>query len=261
MPLWLKSNYAGKFFKYLHTQFIFYYTMTNTNHNVAKRVGMWALGFLALAGIVYGLIKLGENGAPAPSSDGDKAAVPVAASDHVRGDRAASTVLIEYSDFQCPACGAFEPFVRQLSREFGSRLALVYRNFHLQQHQYSHDAAYAAEAADRQGKFWEYHDKLFDAQTQWSDNPNAAHLFEQYARELGLNVDQFKTDRGSAAVKTRVSDDQASGARAGVNSTPTFFLNGTHIQPRSLDELRDLVGQAVNAAPAATVPTAATTSS
>ena len=88
-------------------------------------------------------------------------------------------------------------------------------------HQHAMEAAQAALAANEQGKFWEYHDKLFSNQ-QALDRPS----LEKYAQELGLNVDKFKSDMDSAKIKAKIAKDQADAQKAGANGTPTFLVNG-----------------------------------
>lgn len=141
-------------------------------------------------------------------------------------------ILMEYSDFQCPACAAYYPLVKQLVAEFGMRVQFVYRHFPLGQlHAHAFTASYAAEAAGRQGKFWDMHDKLFEKQKEWSSASDSQALFVQYAQELGLDANQFKKDMNDGDIKDRVQKNYKSGEEAGVPGTPTFFFDGKRIQP------------------------------
>ena len=160
----------------------------------------------------------------------------VSANDWVIGNQEAQTILIEYSDFQCPACGAYYPLVHKLIQEQGANFKFVYRHFPLQQHQNAKPAAYAAEAVGRQGKFREMEDMIFVNQNDWSGSKKAEEIFREYASSIGLNLEQFDADRESEEAKDKVESDYQSGIRAGVNATPTFFLNGKKIQPRSYEE-------------------------
>lgn len=163
--------------------------------------------------------------------------------DHVAGSAQAPVTLIEYGDFQCPACRAAYPFVQQLKQEYGDQVAVVFRHFPLTAiHQNALPAARAAEAAAKQGAFWELHDLLFERQEEWANAAGAASIFEDYAEELGLNVEQFNTDRNSQSVQDAVAFGQKSGQQLNVNSTPTFFLNGERIQnPGSYEALQSQV--------------------
>lgn len=181
------------------------------------------------------------------SSTGTLSAVTGA--DWLEGNRVAKTVLIEYSDFQCPACGAYFPILQQLRRDLGPQMAFVYRHFPLPQHQNAKLAAYAAEAAGRQGKFFEMHDMIFEHQSDWSEQSNARDIFIGYADSLHIDHARFVTDLDSQGIKDKVDNDFNGGVAAGVNSTPTFFLNGQKItNPRSYDEFKNLITGNGNAA-------------
>ena len=161
-----------------------------------------------------------------------------------KGNPNASLTLVEYSDFQCPACGTYYPIVKQLMGEFGDRVKLVYRHFPLRQvHESADLAARAAEAAGVQGKFWEMHDTLFENQKRWTLIPFAAETaILNYAKSLGLTINQFKNDLNSPETETKVENNYQSGISAGVNHTPTFFINGKEIQnPQSYDEFRNTI--------------------
>jgi protein-disulfide isomerase len=151
--------------------------------------------------------------------------------DHITGSPNKTNVLIEYSDFQCPACAATQPIINQLIKEHGNTITLVYRHFPLPAHKNARPASYAAEAAGLQSKFWEMHDLLFSRQAEWEglDNPNEK--FASYAQELELNVEQFTTDSDSQMVKDKVESDYQSGIQAAVMATPTFYYNGVYVKP------------------------------
>lgn len=169
----------------------------------------------------------------------------VASDDWKRGNDSAKAVLIEYSDFQCPACGSYYPLVKALHEEFGDSLLVVYRHFPLSQiHANAEPAGRAAEAAGKQGKFWEMHDLLFERQKEWSVDRNASGTFAAYAGALGLDTSRFINDFNSQEVKAEVAADYESGFRAGIAGTPTFFLNGKKIQnPRSYEEFKKVISE------------------
>ncbi|MEK9156750.1 MAG: thioredoxin domain-containing protein [Patescibacteria group bacterium] len=148
--------------------------------------------------------------------------------DHVRGGASAPVTLIEYSDFQCPACSAFEPLLQSVLATYGDNLQVVYRHFPLYTiHANAEEAAYASEAAAQQGKFWEMHDLLFDRQADWESLADTTDMFVAYAELLELDVEQFTSDITSDAVRDRVKIDVNSANAAGISATPTFYLNGT----------------------------------
>ncbi len=195
---------------------------TPSSNDTARRIGIWVVTILVLVGVIYALVRLTGSSTPsAPPST----ITAVSSTDHTKGTGKA--ILIEYADFQCPACKAYEPILRQLTSEISDQVTLVYRYFPLVTiHQNAEAAAWAAEAAGKQGKFWEMHDKLYDGQDSWADERNPQVVFQQYAKDLGLNVEQFTQDSSSGPVRSRVSSDIDSGNSAGINATPTFYLNG-----------------------------------
>jgi protein-disulfide isomerase len=153
---------------------------------------------------------------------------------HIRGERDAPVTLEEYGDFQCPPCGTLSPLIDEIEREYHPRLRVVFRNFPLPMHTHAAEAAYAAEAAALQGRFWEMHDLLYREQAVWSKAAEVKTIFNAYAGMLKLNVDRFKADVQSAAVKTTVDGDHRDGTDRGVISTPTVFVNNLMLQPSAL---------------------------
>lgn len=151
--------------------------------------------------------------------------VPVTSADHMDGPADAGLVLVEYGDYQCPHCGAAHVVVKQLKNDLRSDLLFVFRNFPLTEvHPYALPAAAAAEAAALQKHFWPMHDRLFENQ----DRLDPASLLD-HARALRLDVERFVNDAESANVQRRIAADLESGARSGVNGTPTFFANGVRV--------------------------------
>ena len=182
------------------------------------------------------LIALGGSNSSVDYSIGKATEQPLNA-EWVRGNQAAGVVLIEYSDFQCPACSAFAPIVRKVEETYGDRTAFVYRHFPLVKiHANADLAARASEAAGKQGKFWEMHDALFANHSTWEKQVNAQTFFESYAKAIGLDVDQFTKDLTADDVKQAVADDYARGQLAGVQGTPSFFLNGKQLRVAGYDD-------------------------
>ena len=149
-------------------------------------------------------------------------ALPVSDRDHILGPETATVTLVEYGDYECPYCGLAHPIVKELLRRFGDQLRFVFRHFPLiQVHPHAEHAAQAAEAAGRQGKFWEMHDYLFEHQDALDD----ANLV-LYAIDLNLDLPRFEQDFGDPAIIEHIREDVLSGIQSGVNGTPTFFING-----------------------------------
>jgi len=216
-------------------------------------INQWAIWvgiFVLVFGSIFLMASLGGNNGG--NGGGALLIDAVSPKDWEKGNAASQTVLVEYGDFQCPACLTYYGFVKQLVAEFGSQISFVYREFPLRNvHQFGQIAAQSAEAAGKQGKFWEMYDLLYSNQASWSKASDASKIFEGYAQSLSLNVDQFKKDRDSDAVKNKIENDFQSGVRAQVQGTPTFYLNGKKIEnPYSYDDFKKLVLQGQNVAPA-----------
>ena len=155
--------------------------------------------------------------------------------DPVKGDPNAPITIVEFSDFQCPFCARFFtetlPLIEKNYIETG-KVKIVYRDFPIPSiHQNAIPAAIAAECADEQGMFWEFHDKLFENQILWQDldNQNVVRTFEQYADELALDTDTFNTCLESAKYLEEVQNDLNDGASYGVAGTPGFFIGNEKI--------------------------------
>ncbi len=142
---------------------------------------------------------------------------------HVLGPADAAVTLEEFGDFQCPPCGKLSEPLNQLQKRYNLRV--IYREFPLAIHAHAKEAAYAAEAAARQGRFWQMHDLLYREQAVWSKSSDARALFNAYAGMLQLDLDRFKKDMDSGEVQRQVELDQQRGASIGVKNTPTIFIN------------------------------------
>ena len=153
---------------------------------------------------------------------------------HLKGNLESEIKLIEYSDFQCPACSAVAPQVQKLVDDFGDKFQLEYRHFPLRSiHPNAQIAAQAAEAAGIQGKFWEMHDKLFENQAEWSKSFNPKKYLKQYAEEVGINVDRFTFDLESVKVKEIVNAQYKEAETLQLPGTPAFVFNGEKIDVNS----------------------------
>ena len=143
---------------------------------------------------------------------------------HIHGSPTAPYLLIEFGDYQCPNCRRGSAVAADLVDQSGGRVKLAFRNFPLVMHTWARPAAYAAEAAGLQGKFWEMHDKLYQKQDLYRENSSSPPRLNDWAGSLGLNVSRFVKDSASPKVKSRVDADVADGTAVRVHSTPTFFV-------------------------------------
>ncbi len=146
--------------------------------------------------------------------------------EHFLGGANAKVVMVEYSDFQCPACGAAEPTVREVINAYGDKIKFVYKHFPLTNiHTNAQKAAEASECASAQEKFWEMHSRLFENQQalRISDLKN-------YAQQIGLNTTSFSQCLDGGAGATNVKADFNEGLAEKVRATPTFFINGRKIE-------------------------------
>ena len=204
--------------------------------------------------VVGGLIWLSTSSSP-KQEESPKVVVnsllEVANDDYVKGAKNASVTLVEYLDFECEACKAYFPLVKQLEQEFPNDLQIVRRYFPLPGHKNSLPAALAVEAAAKQGKYNEMHDLLFNEQDTWGNKPIAnPAIFEGYAQKLGLDVEKFKKDVALSETLERVDRDRQSGTKLGNTGTPTFYLQGEKIQnPKSYEDFKTLIQAAILKAP------------
>lgn len=163
-----------------------------------------------------------EAAAPRPKRPDPAKAYEVAVGEApFRGPANAAVTIVEFSDFQCPFCGRVVPTLGQIHEEYGDQVRIAFKHMPLSFHTNAPAAHAAAEAAHRQGKFWVMHDKIYANQRDLSPA-----TFEQYAAEIGLDIEKFKQDAASKAVASRIDADIAQAGSLGVTGTPGFFVNG-----------------------------------
>jgi protein-disulfide isomerase len=161
-----------------------------------------------------------------------------------KGPKAAKVTIAEFSDFQCPFCKRVEPTLKEIEQKYGKDVAVVFINQPLPFHEHALDAAHAFQAAYRQGKAWEMHDKMFDNNTAL-DRPS----LEKYAGEIGLNVDRFKRDMDDPKVKAEVEEHQKLASSVGATGTPTFYINGRElVGAASTGEFQTIIDQEIKKA-------------
>jgi thiol-disulfide isomerase/thioredoxin len=145
-------------------------------------------------------------------------------------------VVIEWADFECPFCGAAAPVLDELVEKFPNHVQLVFKNFPLSSHEHSEEAARAAMAADKQGKFWEMHHSLFENQEGGLDRKN----IDRLARQIGLDMKQFSADIESEAIADRVDADRKQADKIGLRGTPMIYINGRHFELELFNLIEDL---------------------
>ena len=193
----------------------------------------WIIFIVVCAALLGGLIWLSRNSQvnvdtidilaiqPAGDQNGNIA-------DHVYGNKDAKVRIIEYGDFQCPGCASAAPTLKVVADKYPDDVAIVFRNFPLPGHGNARAAAAAAEAAGMQGKYWEMHANLYNAQNDWANLSGQTRLdtFAGYAEGLGLNREKFLEDMTSRDISAKINFDKALGTKAKVTGTPAIFVNG-----------------------------------
>jgi protein-disulfide isomerase len=247
--------------------------MQNNRNNAGqanKTTIYFIVGFIVIvtiAVIVAGIYSGSSANNTANSNFVSTTVPPLTANDWKEGNPNAKVTVIEYGDFECPACGAYFPVMQQLYANYSSTVLFVFRNFPLYTiHPFAGIGAEAAEAAGMEGgsaKYWAMHDLLYTDQSQWTANTTLttsqviSQFFNGYAQSLGLNVATFDDDMSSAQVTTKIQNDVAGGTGAEIDHTPTFFINLQQIpNPNGLSDFTNTL----NAALASSTGAAATSS-
>ncbi|MBP6926094.1 MAG: DsbA family protein [Candidatus Pacebacteria bacterium] len=147
---------------------------------------------------------------------------------HTLGAVGAKVQVVEFGDYQCPACAYAHPIFTKLMKDYANNpnVSFTFRNFPLPGHKNAIVSAQAAEAASAQGKFWEMHDMLYEKQDEWSELANPKELFATYATAIGLDVTKFSTDVSKNAYSAIINADKNDGEDLNINGTPSFFING-----------------------------------
>src|SRR3989442_5784065 len=159
------------------------------------------------------------------------------------GGAKASVTVIEFSDYQCPFCGRAESTVDEVMKQYGNKVRLVYRDFPLPMHPQARPASEAASCAGAQGKFWEYHAKLFANQTALGEDK-----LKEYAKDVGLDQAKFDQCLKDKPFKVAIDKDIADGAKVGVSGTPAFFINGRMLSGAQLfDKFKELIDEELTA--------------
>jgi len=203
---------------------------------------------LVVLGVVVFLgYKLWKSIKTPQAETGENSVLSVRSDDWVKGSPDAKVTIIEYADFECPACAIYSTeILKKLADEYKDNLRIVYRHFPLPQHRKAPDAARTAESAGKQGKFWEMHDLLYEKQEEWSTSQNFKELFSEYTKSLDLDLTKYTDDLSSDSVSQKIKKDEADGYKLKINSTPTFYVNGKIVSVNNgYDDLKSAVEAAL----------------
>jgi protein-disulfide isomerase len=198
---------------------------------------------LVVIAVIFGVFFVTKN----DKSDNGQTSGSAQASNHTDGAGTSGVTLIEYGDFQCPACKAYYPVVKEIKQKYGDKITFQFRNFPLNSHVNARQAHRAAEAAAAQGKFWEMHDLLYENQDAWASEADPTNVFVGLANALKLDIEKFNTDLRSSAVNDIINADIAEGNKVPATATPTFVLNGTKLDPNptSIEEFMAKIDEAI----------------
>ena len=205
-------------------------------------IGTISVLFIALMGWL-----IWHSSGIAPQTTVSDTSILSNATSHMTGSATAKVTMVEFGDYQCPACGAAYPYVKQITDEYASNpnFNFVFRNFPLPQHPNAPEAAEAAEAAGAQGKYWQMHDMLYEGQADWVDLADPTSVFVGYATKLGLDVKTFTSDVATNKYSSVISADQSDGNKAGVDATPTLYVNGTKLADYSVATMKTAIDAAL----------------
>src|SRR3989344_6783627 len=188
-------------------------------HEIKVMIGIGIATLAVLFGAVFFLS--GKEAKTQEENVSDKSLL-IKPYNHTLISESAKVTIVEFADFQCPACGAAHPIVKQLLADQKGNITFVYRHFPLPQHKNAILASKAAEAAGEQDKFWQMYDFLYQRQEEWSEIKNAEEIFTGYAKELQLDMDTFSEALSSSKYDDQIQQDKNDGVELGVNSTPSF---------------------------------------
>jgi protein-disulfide isomerase len=203
---------------------------------------MLGIGAVVVAGAVALFVAQ-----PTPATPGEPvdASSLIRENSHMTGSKDATVTIVEFGDYECPACAQTEPLMEQLRTEYQNnpQVNFVFRHYPLAQHKKALAAAEVAEAAGEQGKYWEMHHLLYQHQGRWVGNGDHQALFIGFAQELGLDVAAFQESTSKQKYAEIIRADAADGDKLGVRATPTFFINGEKLEgvPSSYEKFKQLV--------------------
>ncbi len=200
---------------------------------------------VVIGGVLLAIYANPQKETPGAAVDKDSL---VRETSHMTGKKDAKVTIVEFGDYQCPACAAAHPQIKSVLEKYkdNTDVNFVFRNFPLETiHPNARISSEAAEAAGTQGKYWEMHDKLYENQDEWASSQTPMDMFIKYATEIGLNVNDFKISVEQRLHADVIDTDLKDGAAASVNSTPTIFINGTKTSGYQGDELIKAIDEAL----------------
>ncbi len=206
-----------------------------------KKIFLWLIVILFLViMVIFMIMAVKGRGTENPTGS---LSVPISSNDWIMGSTTSSVQIVEYSDFECPACAYYFNIVDEFMEKEGSTtVAFVYRHFPLSQHRNAINASMASEAAGRQGKFWEMYREIFKNQRDWASLQDARGTFSVYAKDIGLDMIRFERDVKDSVLRNKILEHYRSGVSSKITYTPTFFINGQKINnPKSYEELVSIV--------------------
>ena len=199
--------------------------------------------------LVGGIVVLSKN-EKKPLPEGEKEQRLVRDDSNIAGLEDSKGVFVEFSDFQCPACANIYPETKKVQETYSDRVKFVYRHYPLESiHPLAQTAAEASEAAAVQDKFWEFHDKLFESQVEWSSlsKEQAKEKFADYAKEIGItDLEKFKTELDNGTYTDKVNRDQEDGDVLDIAGTPTIFINGEQVSTTSYEGMSEIIEEELN---------------
>ncbi len=197
-----------------------------------------AIGIIVVVVIIAAIFNAKRDKGPKADEIVD---IPIS-ENYSKGNDSAKVTLVEFSDFQCPACRTQAPTLQQLLEDFPDDVRLVYKHFPLSgPHKNANNAALAAEAAGAQDRFYQFHDALFANQQEWSDMDETAlkEKFKEYAETIGVqDIEMFQKDLDERTYQEKVSRDRTDGDTIGIDSTPTVFMNGQEVKARAYESMK-----------------------
>jgi len=197
------------------------------------------VGIISLA-ILFGGAWLYQKNAPSDTLKANKEAL---VRENSMRNTASSTKLtiVEFGDYQCPACGYIEPKIKELLITYKDQITFVFRDFPLSKHKNANKAAVMTYIANEQGKYWEMHSKLYTAQKEWENLADPTEIFITYAVALGMKADGIKEKLASDIYQDRIKADVKDAQLLDVNSTPTFFVGDTIVRTASYDAIKKAI--------------------
>jgi protein-disulfide isomerase len=188
----------------------------------------WIIGIIAIIFIIILGVLITRSSSFVGGGVVKDPTILVRPNSHMTGTSGAKVTMVEFGDYQCPACAAAYPLIKQITEMYKSNpnFNFVFRNFPLPQHQFAQAAAEAAEAAGAQGKYWQMHDALYGGWNDWQASKDAMPFFIKYAQNIGLDLTKFQQEVSAKKYQSVIDADLADDSRLGLDHTPTVFING-----------------------------------